>query len=314
MENIQNTNEFSCIRLLSREIYYYFNHWRETEFTYEPLGYYRRQKIKLKLRNNTDLNKLYNCRTITIYNRTVTKYKTEISLAWENQTKIPSAIINFKLLTLLNVNSNRLTSLPSFVCNIKLLKSLDLGGNQLTTLPSAICKLKLLKELYLSANQITILPSSIGNLKYLEQLYLSHNQITTLPSSIGNLKSLKGLYIASNQLTTLPVEMANLKSLIYFHVYSNPLTKLSIYLVPLLSNTPPLTVLPINLDPISHLHAIIFKYHSYTVSSIYLIYFHIKTRIFTQFGLITMIGLIIGSIMVDIKNIICYTYRGLRPL
>jgi len=142
-------------RAICNESYQYYGYQGQYEFTFAPLGYYERQKIKFRLRNNDELDKLDNYNFIKINNTYVTKYVTRISLENNQLTNLPPIIYKLKSLTLLNLVNNQLTKLLSAMRNLKSLIHLYISNNQLTTLPSSMDNLKSLKYLYIIGNQLT---------------------------------------------------------------------------------------------------------------------------------------------------------------
>jgi len=95
------------MKLFCKESHRYYDYHHRYEFTIAPLNYYERQKIKLKLRHNIDLDKLDNCRVIKVGNRSVTKYITNLSF---KQLTSPPVVNNLTSLTHLYLSNNQLTN------------------------------------------------------------------------------------------------------------------------------------------------------------------------------------------------------------
>jgi len=187
-------------RAICKEVYNYYNYKEMYKFTFKPINYYYNKRLKINLRLNRNLNKVYDSILINIHNRIMTKY-----------------------ITKLDFHTNQLTELPSSIGNFKLLKCIYLYNNQLTELPSSIGNLKSLTFISLYNNQITNLPTSMGNLKSLITLDLHNNKLMNLPSSLINIKSLNKLYISDNKITNLMLNVGDFKSLTKFYIYGNQL-------------------------------------------------------------------------------------------
>ena len=121
--------------------------------------------------------------------------------------KFDNRITRLSLLTVLNLNENRLSELPESLEELACLKELYLAKNKFSLIPAAIFRPKLrlsLRLLDMSMNQLKEIPSQICLMKMLTNLKLDGNSISYLPYNIEMLTSLKYLSIAKNNLKILP--------------------------------------------------------------------------------------------------------------
>ena len=85
----------------------------------------------------------------------------------------------------------------------KFLTKLYLNNNKLVTLPASVGKLRTLMELDLSLNHLSFLPEEIGMLVNLKSLLLFDNHLSYLPSELGSLHQLEMLGVDGNPLNDL---------------------------------------------------------------------------------------------------------------
>lgn len=157
---------------------------------------------------------------------------------------LPSSLLKFNNLKVLDVSSNRLSELPdalfqlplvtlvaknNFLTNKSLPKSFlqlvmplttppfhQATGNQtlLPTLPSSPPLMTTtLKELNLSGNLLEHFPEQALELKTLKYFYLGGNKITSIPKEIWKMSGLQLLSMGGNLLTEVPETVGNLQNL-----------------------------------------------------------------------------------------------------
>ena len=97
------------------------------------------------------------------------------------------------VLTELNLAKNKFTTIPSDTECWYNLRVLRLEKNTLTTLPNTLDNLESLEEFHLQENKLESLPTSICNLSNLKVLNLLGNRLTTLPATLINLSQLMQL-------------------------------------------------------------------------------------------------------------------------
>ena len=121
--------------------------------------------------------------------------------------KFDNRITKLTLLTVLNLNDNKLCELPEFLDELTCLKELYLAKNNFSTIPPAIFRPQIRSSLILldmSANQLKEIPPQICWMEKLTNLKLDSNEISSLPYNIEMLTSLKYLSVARNSLKLLP--------------------------------------------------------------------------------------------------------------
>lgn len=100
-----------------------------------------------------------------------------------------SALEDFNLLELLDLQGNLLTTMPS---RLPGLVKLNLRGNLIEKLPAGMCGATGLIELNLQGIQLKTLPEGFGNLTQLEKLNLRANRLSNI-SEVARLSSLRSL-------------------------------------------------------------------------------------------------------------------------
>jgi len=120
-----------------------------------------------------------------------------LDLLWKF-CNIGNSLINFFLLTEINLSSRRIGELPATIGKLVNLQILILYDNQIKVLPATIEQLVNLQELWLDNNQIKELPVTIGKLVNLRILSLCYNQISELSATFGQLVNLKQLCLNNN--------------------------------------------------------------------------------------------------------------------
>ncbi|XP_023158536.1 leucine-rich repeat-containing protein 58 [Ceratitis capitata] len=164
---------------------------------------------------------------------------------------LPSALIKFTNLKVLDLSSNCLTQLPEAICNLSLvtliaknnnltnkslpktfvmrnsvLKELNLSGNQLTHFPEQVVELKQLRYFYAGANKINAISKDIWKMQSLQVLSLGGNLITDVPEAVGRLSQLQALVLCDNLIENLPTSIAHLDSLKSLLLHKNRLRHL----------------------------------------------------------------------------------------
>lgn len=102
---------------------------------------------------------------------------TELDLGGQAIRNLSSSLFNYRFLTKLYFNNNKLTLVPKEIGQLRTLKTLDLSVNELHTIPSQIGMLVNLRELLLFDNKIRTLPFEIGNLYQCAMLGLEGNPL-----------------------------------------------------------------------------------------------------------------------------------------
>ena len=141
---------------------------------------------------------------------------TSITLNVEKLTEFPSWIHNQISLSRLSIKKYDGTLLPGWIGNMQSLTEIEICYNNknLKTLPDAVCNLKNLAKLSIRGSALEKLPDSIGDLPSLKELYLNNiKNLTFLPDSIGNLMNLVDLTIYESALEKLPESIGDLSSL-----------------------------------------------------------------------------------------------------
>lgn len=105
--------------------------------------------------------------------------------------EVPSELINFKNLKLLNFSKNKLSSIPKFIGELKYLEELNLTRNKLEYYPIELCANESIRILKLGQNLFQSIPNCIESLEKLEYLDVFDTPISSLPESIARLKKLK---------------------------------------------------------------------------------------------------------------------------
>ncbi|MBE9111523.1 hypothetical protein IQ273_19135 [Nodosilinea sp. LEGE 07298] len=197
---------------------------------------------------------------LQLIGRAATEGRTELDLAGQGLTALPSQIGELTHLWQLDLRSNQLSVLPPEIGRLSTLKQLDLSSNRLSVLLPEIGQLTNLRQLNLRANQLSVLPPEIGRLTKLQQIDLSSNQLSALPPEIGQLANLQQLSLSSNRLSVLPPEIGQLTSLQQLSLRWNQLSALPPEIGQLTSlqqlslNSNKLSTLPLEIGQLTSLH------------------------------------------------------------
>ncbi|XP_053951938.1 leucine-rich repeat-containing protein 58 [Anastrepha ludens] len=166
-------------------------------------------------------------------------------------TRLPSALMKFTNLKILDLSSNCLTQLPEAICNLPLvtliaknnqltnkslpksfvmrnsaLKELNLSGNQLTHFPEQVVELRQLRYFYAGANKISAISKDIWKMQSLQVLSLGGNLINDVPEAVGSLSQLQALVLCDNLIEKIPTSIAHLDSLKSLLLHKNRLRHL----------------------------------------------------------------------------------------
>jgi len=200
MNEARKGEAFSRVRLLTHELYHYYEYHRRYEFKSKSLCYYESQKLRFRLRQVNNGN-----------------YRLHPSY-FDNFRFIPIGYYTTKYLTILNISHMGMVTIPSTIGNLKSLKKLDITYNRIESLPVEVWKLKSLEVFLLQVTRLICLSPGIGNLKHLKHLDLGFTNIRKIPAEIGNLKYLSHLDLSYTYVSELPSDIKKLISLRYLNI------------------------------------------------------------------------------------------------
>lgn len=123
-----------------------------------------------------------NCSPDSVYGISFSKLKLK---------EIPSELINFNKIKVLDLSNNKLSYLPDFLSTFHFLKKIDLSKNKFDTLPQVIYQIKSLQYLKFSRNNVSYIDSTIKNLSELKYIDFWDNPIENFPEAFIKLKKLK---------------------------------------------------------------------------------------------------------------------------
>uniref|UniRef100_T1J7G9 Disease resistance R13L4/SHOC-2-like LRR domain-containing protein n=1 Tax=Strigamia maritima TaxID=126957 RepID=T1J7G9_STRMM len=175
----------------------------------------------------------------------------QLNLANNQISQIPSDISNLAALQVLDLHDNKLIDLPQSLGTLERLTKLDISHNQLAKIPCCVLKLfdlrillaqnnqlsevcdeiadlNRLKVLDLSNNNLKTLPINIGFLSTVEKINLSFNKLDDIPHEIGSMTALQTLDLSNNNLSTVPAGVGELIHLTQLYLRHNKLTNLPI--------------------------------------------------------------------------------------
>ena len=119
------------------------------------------QRIR-KLRNKTELNKLYACNYIINDTGNITGLYLYGYYGFQIK-RIPNEVFSLNYLKDLIIRNQQIEMIPECINNLSLLKTLDLMGNKLKELPKSLNQLKNLEYLDIEGNHINYIPEIILN-------------------------------------------------------------------------------------------------------------------------------------------------------
>ncbi|KAH8384778.1 hypothetical protein KR093_007883, partial [Drosophila rubida] len=141
-------------------------------------------------------------------------------------TKVPGELqIMSELLTELSLAKNQISFIPSFISQFSRLAHLDLSCNILRNLPMELAGLKMLRELNISHNRFDHLPACIYELDNLETLTANDNRIQEIDAGdngFGALAELSVLNLSNNSIQIVPPVLGNLTNIIDLQLSGNP--------------------------------------------------------------------------------------------
>ncbi|PCJ26551.1 MAG: hypothetical protein COA97_05595 [Flavobacteriales bacterium] len=111
----------------------------------------------------------------------------------------------------LTLKKMKLTELPSEILAFKNLQVLNLKGNKFKIFPKKITTFVYLQELNVSANKIQIITKELGELIHLKKFIANSNKIVSIPPEIRYLKKLQYLDLWGNDIGALPHEISELE-------------------------------------------------------------------------------------------------------
>ncbi|XP_048383641.1 leucine-rich repeat-containing protein 2-like [Stegostoma tigrinum] len=140
---------------------------------------------------------------------------------------IPSFIVMFQNLIVMDLSRNCIKELPVEIGRMINLKELNVSFNKLTYVPLELGCCENLEKLNLSNNlELTELPFELRDLQKLSSLDLSSNQFQSMPICVLRMTKLKNLDISSNKLKDLPQDLDRLAELESLYLQKNKLTYL----------------------------------------------------------------------------------------
>lgn len=141
-------------------------------------------------------------------------------------TEVPYELQNMnELLTELNLAKNQISFIPTFISQFSRLFHVNFSCNLLRSLPMEFAGLQTLCELNISQNRLDHLPTCIYELENLETLNASDNQICELDASnngLGGLTRLTILNLSNNNIRVVPPLLGNLTNIIDLQLSGNP--------------------------------------------------------------------------------------------
>ncbi|XP_034477677.1 leucine-rich repeat-containing protein 40 [Drosophila innubila] len=130
-----------------------------------------------------------------------------------------------ELLTELNLAKNQISFIPSFISQFSRLLHVNLSCNLLRSLPLEFAGLRMLCELNISHNRFDQLPRCIYELENLETLIANDNKIREVDASengLGALSRLSYLDLSNNDIQVVPPVLGNLTNIVNLQLSGNP--------------------------------------------------------------------------------------------
>ncbi|XP_078070524.1 leucine-rich repeat-containing protein 2 [Mustelus asterias] len=163
---------------------------------------------------------------------------------------IPSFIVMFQDLIVMDLSRNCIKELPAEIGKMTKLKELNVSYNKLTSVPLELGCCENLEKLNLSSNlELTELPFELRDLQKLSCLDLSSNQFLSIPICVLRMSNLKNLDMSNNKLKDLPQDIDRLSELESLFLQKNKLT----YLPKVLCRLTKLKMLAVSGDDIKKL-------------------------------------------------------------
>uniref|UniRef100_UPI00398F2A35 leucine-rich repeat-containing protein 2 isoform X2 n=1 Tax=Pristiophorus japonicus TaxID=55135 RepID=UPI00398F2A35 len=176
--------------------------------------------VRLNLLNERD-TELVGCRNLFLpeskKNIIIEEKRFIFELQGIEWKELPDSLKDKTYLKEWHIKKTSIEIIPSFIVIFQDLIVMDLARNYIKELPAEIGKMTKLKELNVSFNKLTSIPLELGDCENLEKLNLSNNlELSELPFELRDLQKLSYLDLSSNQFQSMPIcvlRMSNLKSL-----------------------------------------------------------------------------------------------------
>lgn len=127
-----------------------------------------------------------------------------LSLTMKDLRQLPTEILLFTNLEVLDLTHNKLRTLPESIGKLTELRELHVRGNGLQCLPESIGKLTKLQILDLEANCITGLPDSLAKCTELRHVCMQNNPYAPVSASFGGWNKVRTMQELPEVLTRLP--------------------------------------------------------------------------------------------------------------
>ncbi|KAL3859952.1 hypothetical protein ACJMK2_010131 [Sinanodonta woodiana] len=159
-----------------------------------------------------------------------------LNLADNELHVFPMAICKMKMLTELNVASNKITQIPPDIIGLENLQLFHVHNNHLSSLPDEVCRMKNLMVLVLAFNRFTTIPSVLlhthDTQNQIDSFIMAGNMVDRMPHEVLNqMKHIKKIDLRMNRLSFMPSEMAKfhlLEHVTHLDVRDNNITDLDI--------------------------------------------------------------------------------------
>ena len=129
---------------------------------------------------------------------------------------MPNTIPTTSNLTQINLASNLLTDIPTSFANLPKNLRLKLEKNSFSIFPEALTQIKKLKFLDLSNNQLVTLPKEVSNLQSLQSFYIRNNSFIEYPLILDKLN--KDTYISIRYRQIKPNQKSQMKKLLLLFI------------------------------------------------------------------------------------------------
>lgn len=151
----------------------------------------------------------------------------KLTISNNSLTTLPDSLVNLTLLSLLNIDSNRICALQPVLKSWVDAKAPGWSSTQQCPNPfledCAVVREILDSNGLYNVPVLSVIDSGPGRIVALD---LSKRNLTRLPASISKLTALARLSLSYNLLTSLPESLGALKALEYLDLYSNKITEL----------------------------------------------------------------------------------------
>lgn len=137
---------------------------------------------------------------------------------------LPQRLMDFGIITKINIVNCGLTIIPNVIFDMEALKSLDLSKNPLTTVQMEIKNLINLKQITLRGCSFNQFPSVLTELSTVTSLNISFNKFKSIPSDIQKMKNLENLNLTTCNLLDIPKTLVTLSNIRFINLVGNRLT------------------------------------------------------------------------------------------